>query len=58
MPTKIDYYLVSFVNLSTGEFFNEEMTDIDISMLGLKTKVSGDSIQILNKQYFKTEKIC
>lgn len=55
MPTKINYYLVRYVNLKTEKFHEEEMTDTQLDLLKLIGEIGGDAIQIIKKEYIKTK---
>ncbi|PHA02981.1 hypothetical protein COE51_01170 [Bacillus pseudomycoides] len=55
MPTEMNYYLVTYVNLQTGQFNEKEMSDFQLDAFELVGNVATGVIQILNKQYIKTK---
>ncbi|PLR99588.1 hypothetical protein [Bacillus sp. T33-2] len=56
MPAHLDYYLVRFVDLNSGQFYEEEMSRTRIELLKLSNNI-GNNIQILNKSYTRTESL-
>ena len=50
MPTRINYYLVRWVDLQTGKFHEEELTASVLMM-----KKERKSIQVLHSKYSRTE---
>jgi hypothetical protein len=54
MPTQLHYYLVRYVDLKNGKFYEEEMSETQLETLELAGKLTN-SIQILNKTYLRTK---
>lgn len=54
MPTNLNYYLVRYVDLKNGKFYEDEMSEIKLEALELTGELTN-SIQILSKTYTKTK---
>ncbi|MGG2091274.1 hypothetical protein AB1283_00725 [Bacillus sp. S13(2024)] len=55
MLIKMNYYLVTYVNLQTGKCHEKEMSDFQVDTFELIGSVVSGVIQILNKKYLKTK---
>lgn len=57
MPSKLKYFQVRYVNLFNGEFHESEMTETQLDTIELCGKMTGNSIQILDRKLIRIKNL-